>query len=94
MDYAAAADALMRKKLLEDIYDRMTDEEKRLFIQMTMEQKNAEDIMQALRQQSQKIDRLQQTQQTFAQDFLSNIAGNAAYDGALWVLRKLAGLVK
>ena len=29
MDYAAAAEALMRRKLLESIYDRMTDEEKR-----------------------------------------------------------------
>ena len=28
MDYAAAADALMRRKLLEEMYDRMTDEEK------------------------------------------------------------------
>ena len=30
MDYAAAADALMRRKLLEEMYDRMTDDEKRL----------------------------------------------------------------
>ena len=94
MDYAAAADALMRRRLLEDIYDRMSDEEKKIFIQMTMEQKSAGDIMQALQQQSQKIDRLQQTQQTFAQDFASNILGNAAYDGALWVLRRLAALAR
>lgn len=89
MDYAAAADALMRRKILEDIYDRMTDEEKRLFIQMTMEQKSAGDIMQALQQQSQKIDRLQQTQQTFAQDFASNIAGNFLYGGVVWLARRL-----
>ena len=36
MDYAAAADALMRRKLLEEMYDRMTDEEKRLFVMMTI----------------------------------------------------------
>lgn len=89
MDYAAAADALMRRRLLEDIYDRMSDEEKRLFIQMTMEQKSAGDIMQALQQQSQKIDRLQQTQQTFAQDFASNIAGNFLYGGVVWLARRL-----
>lgn len=35
MDYAAAAEALMRRRLLEDIYDRMTDDEKRLFVQLT-----------------------------------------------------------
>ena len=34
--YAAAADALMRRKLLEQMYDRMTDEEKRLFVMMTI----------------------------------------------------------
>ena len=89
MDYAAAADELMRRKLLEDIYDRMSDEEKKIFIQMTMEQRSADDIMQALQQQSQKIDRLQQTQQTFAQDFASNILGNATWDGLLWLTRKL-----
>ena len=89
MDYAAAADELMRRKLLEDIYDRMSDEEKKIFIQMTMEQRSADDIMQALQQQSVKLDRLQQSQQTFTEDFVSNIAGNAVWDGLLWLTRKL-----
>ena len=40
MDYAAAADALMRRKLLEQMYDRMTDEEKRLFVMMTMQNRS------------------------------------------------------
>lgn len=94
MDYAAAAEALMRRKLLESIYDRMTDEEKRLFVQMMMQQRSADDIMQTLMQQSAKLDKLQKSQQSFGEDFLSNVAGNAAYDGALWLLRRLAGLVR
>ena len=89
MDYAAAAEALMRRKLLESIYDKMTDEEKRLFIRMTMENKGHAEIMQALQQQSAQLTRIQDTQQTFAQDFLSNVAGNAAYDAALWIARRL-----
>ena len=94
MGYAAAAEALMRRKMLEGIYERMTDEEKRLFIQMTMQQRSADDIMQALQKQSAQLTKLQNTQQTFAQDFLSNVAGNAAYDAGLWLLRRLAGIVK
>jgi hypothetical protein len=89
MDYAAAADALMRKKLLEDIYDRMTDDEKKLFVQMTMQQRSTDDILRTLQQQSAQLSQLQRNQQTFAQDFASNILGNATWDGALWLMGKL-----
>lgn len=89
MDYAAAADALMRRKLLEDIYERMTDDEKRLFVQMTMQQRSADDILRSLQSQSAQLQDLRQHQQTFSQDFLSNILGNATWDGALWLLGKI-----
>lgn len=89
MDYAAAADALMRKKILDDIYSRMTDEEKKLFAQMTMQQKGSDEIMKTLQQQSLQLQDLRQRQQTFSQDFLSNILGNATWDGALWLLGKI-----
>ena len=89
MDYAAAADALMRRKLLEDMYDRMTDEEKRLFVQMTMQQRSADEILAALQQQSAQLQDLRSRQQTFGQDFLSNILGNATWDGAVWLFGKL-----
>lgn len=89
MDYAAAADALMRRRLLEDIYDRMTDDEKKLFVQMTMQQRSTDDILRTLQQQSAQLSQLQRNQQTFAQDFASNILGNATWDGALWLMGKL-----
>ena len=89
MDYAAAAEALMRRKLLEEMYDRMTDEEKRLFVQMAMQQRSTDDILRALQQQSAQLSQLQRNQQTFAQDFASNILGNATWDGALWLMGKL-----
>lgn len=89
MDYAAAADALMRRKLLEDIYERMTDDEKKLFVQMTMQQRSADEILTALQQQSAQLQDLRSRQQTFGQDFLSNILGNATWDGAVWLLGKL-----
>ena len=89
MGYAAAVDALMRRKLLEDMYDRMTDDEKKLFVQMTMQQRSADEILKALQQQSAQIQDLSRRQQTFGQDFLSNILGNATFDGAVWLLGKL-----
>ena len=94
MDYAAAAEALMRRKLLEGIYDRMTEDEKRLFVQMTMQRKGTDEILAALRQQQAQLDRLQKGQQTFAEDFASNIAGNAVWAGAVWLFAKLARILK
>lgn len=89
MSYSAAADALMRKKLLEDIYERMTDDEKRLFVQTTMQRHSTDEILKTLRQQSVQIQDLRSRQQTFGQDFLSNVLGNATWDGTLWLLGKL-----
>lgn len=93
MDYAAAADALMRRRLLEEIYDRMTDEERKLFVQMAMQDRSSGEILQALQRQSAQLDDLRQRQQTFGEDFASNIAGNAAWDGAVWLIRRLARLI-
>ena len=93
MDYAAAADALMRRRLLEEIYDRMTDEERKLFVRMAMQDRSSGEILQALQRQSAQLDDLRQRQQTFGEDFASNIAGNAAWDGAVWLIRRLARLI-
>ena len=94
MNIPAAAEALMRQKLLEEMYDRMTDEEKRLFIQLTLQQRSADEIKKVLQEQSAQLQDLRRRQQTFSQDFLSNILGNATWDGALWVINRLARLVK
>lgn len=86
---SSSAEALLRRRILEDIYDRMTDEEKKLFVQMTMQQKSADEIIQALRQQQAQLQDIKQHQQTFAEDFASNIAGNAVWDGLLWLARRM-----
>ena len=93
MDYAAAADALMRRRLLEEIYDRMTDEERKLFVQMAMQDRSSDEILQALQRQSAQLDDLRQRQQTFGEDFLSNIAGNAVWAGAEWLIARLSRLI-
>lgn len=94
MNIPAAAEALMRQKLLEEMYDRMTDDEKRLFIQLNLQQRSTDEIKKVLQEQSAQLQDLRRRQQTFSQDFLSNIIGNATWDGALWVINRLARLVK
>ena len=94
MDYAAAADALMRRRLMEEIYGRMTEDEKKLLVQMAMQQKGTGDILSALQQQSVQLHDLSRRQQTFSQDFLSNILGNAAWDGTVWLAGRLARLLR
>ena len=85
----AALEAIARRQLLERIYAKMSDDEKRLFVQMTMQNKSHSEIMAALQQQQAQLADIKKHQQTFAADFASNVAGNAAYDAALWLVKKL-----
>ena len=85
----AALEAIARRQLLERIYNKMSDDEKRLFIQMTMQNKSHTEIMSALQQQQAQLADIKKHQQTFAADFASNVAGNAAYDAALWLAKRL-----
>lgn len=67
----------------------MTDDDKKLFVLMTMQQRSTDNILKALQQQSMQLQDLRSRQQTFGQDFLSNLAGNAAYDVLLWLARRV-----
>ena len=82
-------DGFLRRQLLERIYNKMSDDEKRLFIQMTMQNKSHSEIMAALQQQQVQLADIKKHQQTFAADFASNIAGNAAWEGLVWIARRL-----
>ena len=84
-----STESFLRRQLLERIYNKMSDDEKRLFIQMTMQNKSHSEIMAALQQQQAQLADIKKHQQTFAADFASNVAGNAAYDAALWLVKKL-----
>ena len=91
MDYRG----LMRRKLLEEMYEKMSPEDKRFFVQLTMQDRSSEEILQALRHQNAGIDDIHDkvAKQTWVSDFSSNIAGNAVWDGLVWIgsrlLRKL-----
>ena len=87
MGYAAAVDALMRRRLLEDIYDRMTDEEKRLFVQMTMQNKTASDIMRELKLNQQKVKHIDKDR--WYVSFSSDVAANILTTATSWLVGKL-----
>ena len=84
-----STESFLRRQLLEHIYAKMSDDEKRLFIQMTMQNKSHSEIMSALQQQQSQLADIKKHQQTFAADFASNIAGNAAWEGLVWIARRL-----
>jgi hypothetical protein len=82
---------LMRRKLLEDMYNKMSDEDKRTFVQLTMKDKDHQEIMQALSQQNEKIDNVSRKigDHPFATDLFSNILGNGITDGLIWLGSRL-----
>lgn len=88
MDYSSAVEALLRRKYIEEMYDRMTDEEKKLFVQMTMQNKNHSEIMQAIEQQRQQLDKIEKGQ-NWTRSFGSDLLANFTSAGALWLGSKL-----
>lgn len=88
MSYSSAAEALLRRRYLEDIYERMTDDEKKLFVQLTMQDKSWSEIAQALQQQKTQLDRIEKNQ-NWAVDIGSDIAANFITDGLIWLGSKL-----
>lgn len=77
---------MMRQKLLESIYDKMTDEEKRLYVQMSIQDRDHAEIMRSLEDLKQKADA---NHHSFALDLGANLAGNAVWDSLLWLGTKL-----
>ena len=98
-------ESIARRRLLESIYDKMSREEKLIFVLMTMKQRSAEDIadaiaerrhremMQAIYDQSLQIQDIRRHEETFAKSFASNIAGNAVWAGAEWLIGRLARMI-
>ena len=90
-DYAAAADSLMRRKLLGEIYDKMTDEEKRIFAMMTMQNKSNDEILRAIQQNQQHLQHLVEhaDRDQWYKAFGSDVAANVLTTSAFWLLGKL-----
>lgn len=82
---------LIRRKILEDLYDGMSDEEKKHFVRLMIDNRSNQDILEILHKQSKDIEDIGQavSQRTWLTDFTSNIAGNAVWDGLLWIGSRL-----
>ena len=91
MNYAAAAEALMRRKLLEDMYDRMTDDEKKLFVMMTMQDRGNDEILRAIRQNQQHLEQLVEhaEKDRWYVAFGSDVAANILTNAGAWLMGKL-----
>lgn len=76
----------MRRQILEEMYERMSPEEKRTFVHLTMQDKDHKEIMDALQEISHKADN---NHHSWVSDFGANLAGNAVFDGAVWLFSKL-----
>lgn len=76
---------IMRRKLLEEMYNKMSDEEKKTFIYLTMQDKDHKEIMEALASQHEQISRVAQKveKQNWTTDFLSDVGANVLTD-SLW----------
>lgn len=80
--------AFMRQKLLSEMYDKLSDEEKRLFVQLSMQNKNHEEIMQALNEQKADIEGIK-SKQHFLSGYGSDLLANFTSAGILWLGSKL-----
>lgn len=80
--------AMLRRQLLEEIYNDLSEEDKRTFIQLTMQDKSWSEIAQALQQQKTQLDRIEKNQ-NWAVDIGSDIAANFITDGLIWLGSKL-----
>ena len=84
---------LMRRQLLEQIYDKMSEDEKRTFIQLTMQNKDHNEIMDALKAQREQVEQIAQKveKQSWLTDFGSDLLANFTTDGLIYLGRKLFG---
>ena len=80
--------AMLRRQLLEEIYERLSEDDKRTFIQLTMQDKSWSEITKALAQQKTQLDRIEKNQ-NWAVDFGSDVAANLFTDGLIWLGSKL-----
>ena len=83
--------AIARRILLERIYDKMSDEEKRVFVMLSMMDRSDEEILQAIQQNQQRLEYLVEhaDKDRWYVAFGSDVAANVLTSSAFWLLGKL-----
>lgn len=81
---------LQRRILLEQMYDKMSDDEKRTFVQLTLMNADAKEIKEALGSQKEQLDRIEKGQ-NWTRSFGSDLLANFTSAGILWLGSRLLG---
>jgi predicted DCC family thiol-disulfide oxidoreductase YuxK len=83
--------AIARRVLLERLYDKMSDEDKRTFVLMTMQNKSAAEILQAIQQNQQHLQHLVEKadRDRWYTAFGSDVAANVLTTAGFWLLGKI-----
>ena len=83
--------AIARRMLLERIYDKMSDEEKRIFLMLSMQNKNDDEILRVIQQNQQHLEHLVEhaEKDKWYVAFGSDVAANVLTSSAFWLLGKL-----
>ena len=86
-----STNAIARRMLLERIYEKMTDEEKRIFAIMAMQNKSNDEILRAIQQNQQHLQHLVEhaDRDKWYVAFGSDVAANVLTTSAFWLLGKL-----
>ena len=79
---------IVRQRILKDILDKMTDEERRDYILLSSISQEKSEIMSMLAEQGQKIDIISK-KQSWLNDFSANIAANAAFETLIYLGSKI-----
>lgn len=85
------ARALVRRKVLSDVFSKMSDEEQRILALLVMQDEDDSEIMAALQGASRQVE---ESKHSWMADFGANVAGNAVWDSAVWLLSRLTKLMK
>jgi hypothetical protein len=80
---------LVKVLVLRDILSGMSPEERKALLARGREPSLLSSVNEQLSRQQAVLERLEKSSHGFAFDFLSNVAGNAAWDTALYVARKI-----
>jgi len=85
------SNAIARRYLLEKIYNQLSDEDKRTFVLMTMQDRSANDILQAIQQNQQHLQHLVEKadRDRWYTAFGSDVAANVLTTAGFWLLGKL-----
>ncbi len=82
--------AIARRYLLEKIYNQLSDEDKRTFVLMTMQDRSANEILRAIQQNQQHLQQLVEhaNRDKWYVAFGSDVAANVLTTSAFWLLGK------